>query len=363
MKRLIPALLALVMVFGLCACGSSAPASTAPAQPAEEAAAPAGSEPADLVAQAVALIASGETEENLNAALELYKQVLEAEPENLDAILGTVDVMIRKGNYENALKWLKTFTLTMPDSPEIAAKIRELESGNIKDSEGKTRLDSGFYDDGKLMWTLAYAYGDDGKLREAVLRDGEGKELDRAEVEFDDHGQTIKGFVQTKDKDNMLSIKKMSFVNTYDDEGHLLTRDDNEGRHWEYTRDDDGNILRLVCYMNGSLLSEEITEYNEAGKRIYEEYHQSGELRWTETWEYDEDGKTTKYDRWYRYEGAPFEHSTRFYDYENEQQHKEILYHDGVLYQTWVTEYDADGKLIARYVYDEEGNLIETDYQ
>ena len=359
MKRLIPAILALVMLFCLCACGSSASVSTEAAQSAEIDA-PENSAPADLLAQADALIAAGETEENLDAALELYQTALDSDPENLGAILGSVDVMIRKGNFENALNWLKTYTLTMPDNPVITEKIRELESGNIKDRDGKTRRESGFYPDGRLQWTLSYAYNEDGKAKEVVLRDGEGKELDRAELTYDDHGYPAKTFFKVRGLDNMLSIKKKNVTNTYDERGNLIVREDDEGRHWDMTYDENDHLLKEICYMNGKLLSEEIHQYNESGLEVFLEYTQSGKQMWTEAKEYNDDGDILKYERHYIEASSSFEYETRLFEYENGKQVREVWYHDGELYRTQEYEYDENGETSAIYVYDADGNMIES---
>ena len=123
------------MLFCLCACGSGALPSTEAARPAETAASEI-SAPADPVAQADALIAAGETEENLNAALKLYQAALDSDPENLDAILGTAEVMIRKGSFDNALKWyLKAAELGNADAMFGIGLLYEYGHGVDQDDE------------------------------------------------------------------------------------------------------------------------------------------------------------------------------------------------------------------------------------
>ena len=76
MKRLIPAFLALIMMFSLCACGSGAPASTAPAQPAET------SSPAEEVAAPAASVEETVVyaeDEVVNQFITAYNLITESE--------------------------------------------------------------------------------------------------------------------------------------------------------------------------------------------------------------------------------------------------------------------------------------------
>ena len=103
-------------------------------------------------------VASGETEENLSAALADYEAALELDETLVDAWLGLADVYIRLGEYDIAMEVLQEGLEATGNALSIADKIAEIESGRITDSWGNLRQLSTYDSSGVLIWrhTLTY---------------------------------------------------------------------------------------------------------------------------------------------------------------------------------------------------------------
>ena len=98
-----------------------------------------------------AYIGSGETAENLAAALADYEQAMTLDETNPEAYLGMADVYIRMGEYDKALEILRQGLDKTGNDESIAEKIAEMESGNITDASGRTRRESSYDGAGNLM--------------------------------------------------------------------------------------------------------------------------------------------------------------------------------------------------------------------
>ena len=93
--------------------------------------------------RAQAYVASGETEENLVAALADYEEVIVLDEANANAWLGLVDTYIRLGDYEKAMELLQDTLDKTAQNPLIADKIADLESSI---SEVDTQIQTEEYD-------------------------------------------------------------------------------------------------------------------------------------------------------------------------------------------------------------------------
>lgn len=173
MKRIVILMLSLLLLAG---CGKAAPAQEAPATaapavseakatvvptseptqaptaepmpaPTAEPTSSPAEEAAKLVGDAQALLEAGEAEENLAAALQLYLDVLALDITDADALLGAADVYILQGSFDDALAFLQERAGDAP-AEAVAAKIAELEAGNVNDSQGKVRKLTGTAADG-----------------------------------------------------------------------------------------------------------------------------------------------------------------------------------------------------------------------
>ena len=87
------------------------------------------------IGRAQAYIGSGETEENLSAALTDYESALALDDMNPDIYLGIADVYIRQGDYEKAKEILNRAIEKLGENEAIRNKIQEIASENTKMTE------------------------------------------------------------------------------------------------------------------------------------------------------------------------------------------------------------------------------------
>ena len=143
MKRICSWLLTIVLVLGLCACGQSTEATWQEQYDLgvrylsegnyEEAiiAFTAAIEidpmrPEAYVGRGGAYIGSGETAENLAAALADYEEAVALDETNAAAWLGIADVYIRQGDYDKALEILREALEKTENDQSIAGKLAEM---------------------------------------------------------------------------------------------------------------------------------------------------------------------------------------------------------------------------------------------
>ena len=131
-----------------------------------------------------AYILSGETEEHLAQALADYQRVLELDEANAQAYLGIADVYIRQGDYEAALGILNEGLEKTGGNEEIAAKIEEIESGNITDSAGNARRTSSYDAAGVLQWYHDYTYDREGRAASVTSYDGSGSQTGHVDYAY-----------------------------------------------------------------------------------------------------------------------------------------------------------------------------------
>ena len=159
MKRICSWLLTLALVLGLCACGQSAEAKWQEqydlgvrylSEGNYEEAIIAFTAAIDIVpkrpeayiGRGDAYARSGDTQDNLAAALADYEAALELDETLAGAWLGLADVYIRQGDYDKALETLREGLDKTGGDQSIADKIEEMESGSFSDSSGNLRRKS-----------------------------------------------------------------------------------------------------------------------------------------------------------------------------------------------------------------------------
>jgi len=232
-----------------------------------------------------AYIGSGETEENLAAALADYETVIGLDEANVDAYLGLADVYIRMGEYEKAYQTLKDALEKTGNDQSIADKIAEMESGVYTDSANHVRRSNDYDLDGTLRGYTIYSYDFLGRrcswenyYRE-YNEEGEyvgGITMDNyCEVEFDQENRPSRYQFYAPDG---TPTEYDTFV--YNERG--LTSE-------QYRYEADGTLL---CYF--------YFYYDEQGRETkYEGYHANGEMYSYWVSEYDAAGnliKETEYD-------------------------------------------------------------------
>ena len=278
-----------------------------------------------------AYIGSGETEENLAAALEDYQSALDLDDTRADAYLGLADVYIRQGEYEKAQDILeKGFEKTGDQS--IADKINEIESGIFLDSSSNVRRQNEYNENHELVGYTTTSYNEYGSMQRSSW--------------YDQNGNLLHYCTYTYWKDNLRWEK----VSTYLADGSLTAYEcyeyDISGKQvGEYFYNGDGTLqLYRIIDHDSAGRSIRTSEYNGDGtSRGYYVYERDGD-NMDKCYHYDEDGRLTR---------------TVIDEYDDKGNHVKQSYYgsDGELESYYTYEYDKDGNMVQQNEYAGDGKL------
>ena len=290
------------------------------------------------VGRAQAYIGSGETEENLSAALTDYESALVLDDMNPDIYLGIADVYIRQGDYEKAKEILNQALENLGENEAISEKINELENGDITDADGKTRRRAKFDENGNLVWYHELFYNAEGKTSKVIAYTADGTETGEVDWLYDENGYAIQQSswysAGEEDIDGTLIMVKREV--------------DNEGK-----------IMNEASYsLDGSLLQNMTYEYDAQGEVIKETRDDGTDITVTE-FENDENGYLVKSSDYYNNE------LTMYTIYENDANGnciREDWYDvwdgsNGVYAGSVTYELDENGDIITETKYDADGNI------
>lgn len=253
-----------------------------------------------------AFIGSGETAENLAAALADYQSAADLDGTRAEAYLGLADVYIRQGEYEKALEILKTGLDKSGNSEALAEKLAEVESGLYKDSSGKTRFKTEYDAYGAAVRYYTYVYNDAGYLTETYWYDTAWNLESYNIFELNEAGKRVVA--------------------------HLYAADGSETCRWTYEYNEAGLEVRQELYYGSDLAYYWTNEYDDQGRTIQANgYYPNGSRGGYETWEYDAAGNVSRHAQYAR---------------------------DGRLGYYDLYQYDESGQRIRTETYDANGNLI-----
>ena len=359
------------------------------------------------IGRAQAYIASGETEENLAAALADYEKAKELGYTDADLWLGMADIYIRQGDYDKALEILQEGLEATGGDADIQAKIDELESGTVTDSEGKERKVSSYDGEGNLVWFYEYRYDPDGTPIEAFYqdfyrnasgtipiisaKDGKGysqhiESVTVSDIDSDYKNNITYDFRSVIAYTQITSSSNDSGVNvryeyTYLYDGtfygarsyqseisgentintNCILNEDNSIYHKRVTEiGPEGKTLSSTEYDgNDELLSKTTYEYDEQGKILRSNiYDQNGILTTIENWEYDDQGREVLWSRQYA-DGFIFHKTqTEYFEGEHYITHTTIFNRDGSILDSYSFEYDGR-TLIQKTNYNPDGTVKE----
>lgn len=324
LKRILSMALALSLVLSLCACGQKASAWQEQYDLGVRYLSEGNYEEAIIAFTAVieidpknadaylgranAYIGSGETEENLTAALEDYQSVLELDDTRTDAYLGIADVYIRQGEYEKAENILEQgFEKTGDQS--ISDKLAEIQAGTFTDSSGKTRRESRYDAAGTLAWYHTYTYDTQGRESSVTSFDASGSQTGHVDIQRDSNGNRLTGY---------------------------------------YWYDASGEVGKITY------------ELNNAGKATREtHYALDGEMMYYDICEYDGNANLVRNNR-YNADGTLLEYYVYTYDLNGNKVRTDIFSADGTLQCYHTTTYHDNGRRDVYSFYD--GNGVLTGY-
>lgn len=309
-----------------------------------------------------AYVLSGETAENLAAALADFEAALELDETLAEAWLGLADVYIRQVDYDKALEVLRTGLEKTGNDERIADKIAEIESGTITDSFGRMRRESSYDGAGNLLWYRIYGYPE-GKTYEVTSYDAAGNRTGYAYAARDDNGNQIAS-VGGSQIDGSIG----QGLHEYDGSGNRVkptyyTAAGEIRQYTIYTYDAAGNNTRSESFgPDGTSRGYDLHEYDGGGHRIKSSsFGDDGILRYYNEWSYDGQGRTTEH-RFYKGDGTLSSYSVEeFNEYGTAASYS--YNGDGTLNSKTVYVYNEKGQWIGENVYDGAGNLIRSTVQ
>lgn len=263
-------------------------------------------------------IIGGETEENFALSQADYEKAMELDETEAGVYLGLADLEIRQGEYDAAMDILEDGLEKASDNTEIKDKIAEMESGEITDSQHRTRRYSS-YRDGSLVWYHDYFYDEQGRRVRIVAYDASGVQTGEGEILYNEAGKQTQTWGWATDTgklsrntweydENGYQVSGVSYkengeiydsrIYEYDAAGHVTRSnhydaDGNLDAYYVYEYDENGYRIRQSRYLADGTLNSYHTYENDAnGRRIRDDsYRGNGELREYTVYEYDENGK------------------------------------------------------------------------
>ena len=305
-----------------------------------------------------AYIGLGETAENLAAAQADYEAALALDETIPDAYLGLADVSIRRADYERATDILLKGMNKAADIDAIQWKLNQLEFGDVWDSSGNLRRESGYGDNGALVWRHDYSYDEQGRQSAVTAYDAEGNQTGHIDLSYDADGNPLVGFDYDYEDGKLRRT-----VSEYDEHGNLVKYSDYDPEgllsySTLYQYDERGYVIRQDVYYRDDETGEmqshyELSQYDETGMIVrQDEYSSENVLQGYHTWSYAADGQVKEY-RYYSMEsGSP------------ELEAREVSEYNGRGDLIMETRYDGNGnvELIRMYRYDQDGNRIGITY-
>lgn len=251
--------------------------------------------------RADAYISSGETDENLAAAIADYKAALEQDETVVDAWLGLADVYIRMGDFDKAEEVLQQALEKTKNHLDIENKLAEFSSETITDSEGRSRKTVWRSSDGTVQSYFIVYYDEENRKKKEEYYFADGTLESCAIITYLEDGYREDRY----DADGTLMFSEV--YTDLEENGEFYSRVDNYDK-------------------NGDL-----TAYSFYGQEKTQHYDTNGTSQGHEVYEYNDAGQMTK---WLRYDAF------------------------GQLTDYYVTEYDADGNRVRYAHYDADGTEL-----
>lgn len=287
-----------------------------------------------------ARILSGETDGNLTLAEEDYRQALTLDEDNALALLGIVDIHIRREEFEDALTAVRAAVEKTSD-PLVAERAEKMENGFYPDSSGTTRLKrKQQYVSEDYLGHLEIVYDKDGNEKSAEA--------------FDPSGKSVVFLELSTSVDGNVTIRN-TFCNNIDHHVYYITR-----VVQTTTTAADGSCQTESAFYDrsGALESSTCMWYDAEGKKLKEEnYDADNKLLSCETCEYDAAGNMIRSDTTMSDGGSL--RTTYEYDAEGRLL-RENDYRDGSETPTsyMVYLYDENGRRLGHELYDGNGKLL-----
>ena len=235
-------------------------------------------------------------QENIPAARADFERALEIDERNVAAWLGIVDIYIRLGEFDRALELARRGYEITGDAA-LRDKVQDLESGTVRDSEGRVRRGR-HYRDGAFVFSSVRSYVQ-GRQTAITTFDPAGSIIAHGDFVFDEYENAVVTYAIH------LLGELLRYERTFDSAGHVISSHnvdrgiltlferDSEGRvtrstaHGEqgpyayalYERDTEGRVVRRSHYRIDWSTGEfylnryTLSNYEDEGRRVSSHYH------------------------------------------------------------------------------------------
>ena len=295
--------------------------------------------PEAYVGRGDAYIGSGETAENLAAALADYEAAIALDETMSKAWLGLADVYVRQGEYRKALEILREALEKTENDQSIADKMIEMEADDFTDSSGNVRRTSSYDESGNLIWYHIYSYNNQGQNISITSYDASNIETGRVILdEYNPETHASTWYYTDSNIPGRVLPQKLF----YDDNNNLIRREwyDEIKVLWRYSDNtynhaDQITSEKIYQLESGQWMLWLHREYIYEGNNLIRCNHYESNHDLTNYWlyEYDENGNNTV---------------MKYYA------------SDGTLLQKEEYRYDQQGNQIGREIYDDTGNLVQS---
>ena len=264
------------------------------------------------------------------AANSTYEKAIELDPENENAYLGLIEILIRTNKFDEALDVAqKAYDKIGGD--RIKESIEMLKSGNITASNGWIMKYTYYNSDGEVVYTHELEYNLKGNKSKIIWSDGNGNYMDSIDIEYDEKDRQITSYTYSTGTGTLNKIE-IEYEEDECIETHYVGTTDEIDEYNKISFNDDGKVAVSEKYnSNWEYSGKIVDEYNEKGDLIkYTHYNSSDEIWYYCEIEYDDNGKKLKESE---YDGFDELKSYR------------------------VFEYNSNGKLIKETKYDKSGEV------
>ena len=243
-----------------------------------------------------AYILSGETPENLAAALADFEQAVSMDETLAEGWTGMAEVYISMGDYDKAAEILKQALDKTEENPSVGELLEEVEE-NVKEDAPKAQRIDKVQPDGVLISSVVNRYDDNGRL----VKEDHYNYSGSSNLEFSmRYVYDDKGNVAREEFYDANDVLGWYWLNTYNDEGMLILDENYTADavlQWYYTYTyDEENVLQSKEYWfpGGGISTRDTYEYDDRGNLILQESIDLGEEGfwgdWRYVYSYDENG-------------------------------------------------------------------------
>ena len=263
----------------------------------------------------------------------LYNKVIELDPENEDAEIGLIEILIRESDFEGAYEKTKR-AYEKFGTDRFKEYIDMFESGNIFASNGWDMKLTYYDENNAVVYSHEFEYNLQGKKSKVTWYGSNGEYLDSLELTYDDRLLSLVTYTYTT---RTGKINKVS--TTYENLNYVETHYEGTSDEVDYYEkgimNEDYKVLEWTYYYNDwTFYYKRTYEYNDKGEYIkIVDTYEDGSIREYYELEYDDNGNWIKY--------VDFNSSGQMTGYR-------------------IREYDSNNRLMKETTYNANGEVVST---